>query len=394
MRVGQRHGTGVRVAATWLAAVWAAGCEADYGLVTPGNAPCEVGWSELVITEFLSNPFGPDAGGEWFEVVNLSGRPLALAGLTLIVGSPARPRTHRVLEALDPGLAPGAHLAIGNGVQGDATAGYAWPQMNLPNTGGAIEIRCGGEVIDRVDYGGETVPPPAEGRSMQLSASVLEDPLSIPVEANDTPDSWCPVEARLLPYDATGNHGTPGANNAHCPIAGACRDGDEIRMTRTPGPGDAAFSEVLADTPGTDDPMAEWVEIRVHRAFDLAGLVLEHTTATGTRTFAVPMDVCQPLPAGALAVLGAGDDPTRNGGVDPMVAAFPGGLTLYNGAATLVLRTGDGTEIARADHPTARTGVSVGFDPERQVWCAQRREGLFQGIGTPGHDNDACGVDE
>lgn len=392
-RAGRRLPPARRVAAACLAILWTAGCGPDPGIDPAGTTRCDVGWGELAITEILSNPIGPDAGAEWFEIVNLSGRHLALNGLTLEVGSPVRPRTHRILEALDPGLAPNAHLTIGNGVHGEPTAGYAWPQMNLPNAGGAIAIRCDDTVVDRVEYGLDGVPVPAEGRSVQLSASVLDDPLSIPGEANDAGDAWCPVADETAPYDAAGNRGTPGTANPRCPIPGTCRDGDDVRPARTPGPGDATFSEVYADTPGADDPLAEWVEIRVHRAFDLAGLVLEHATATGRRTFPIPEMDCNSLAAGSLAVLGASDDPSRNGGVEGMFVVFPAGLTLYNGDASLVLRTGNGTEISRSAHPGARTGVSIGFDTDRQTWCAQRQEGRFQGVGTPGRENDACGED-
>lgn len=375
-----------------VAATLPAACEV--GDAPPGGAaaPCDVGWGELAITEILADPAGPDAGAEWFELVNVSGRRLALSGLTLRVGSAARPRTHEVLAELDPGLEPGAYLAIGNGTLGDPTAGYAWPAMTLANGGGTIEVRCGDLVVDRVAYGPGALDTPPEGRSIQLSATVMDDPSVVPAEANDLPDAWCETTRTAPPHDVAGNRGTPGAPNAACPRPGWCRDADGMRPARAPGPGDAILTEVFADTPGVDDPMAEWVEIRALAGFDLSGLVLEHATAGGTRTFAIATVDCLPVSAGGWHALGATADPSRNGGVDGMRAAFPEGLNLYNGPATLTLRDAAGTPIARAAHPGARPGIAVGADPaDGETWCFQRTTGRFDGTGTPGGPNDPCG---
>lgn len=362
-------------------------CEAPTADAPPTHTNCAVAWGELVITELMANPAGPDAGAEWFEIANASDRTVGLGGLGLTAGSAARPRSHRILEDVAPVLAPGAHLAIGNAPLGTVTAGYAWPEMTLPNTGGFIEIHCADQAVDAVVFGPEGIPLPPEGRAVQRCGAARTNP-SGPMHP-DAP--WCPADAGSTPYDALGNRGTPGAPNVPCPLQGHCLDGDTARPIRTPAPGDAAFWEIYPDLPGADDPWAEWVEIRVFRAFDLAGLVLEHATSTGTRTFPIPQSHCLPVDGDSIQVLGGTSDPDRNGGIAGMVAAFPTrGLTLYNSAATLALKTVDGLEIARAAHGAPRAGIAIGLDPSGSTWCDQRSSDHFDGIGTPGLPNDPC----
>lgn len=370
-----------------IVAALGAACEAPTADVLSASASCSVGWGELVITELMTNPVGPDAGAEWFEIANASDRTVGLGGLVLTAGSAARPRSHGILADVAPDLAPGAHLAIGNGPLGTVVSGYVWPEMTLPNTGGFIEIHCADQAVDAVVFGPEGIPLPPEGRTVQRCGTALASPPG--AQPEDAP--WCAADADLAPYDDQGNRGTPGARNVRCPLRGHCQDEDGIRAIRVPEPGDAAFWEVYPDLPGADDPWAEWVEIRVYRAFDLAGLVLEHATNTGTRTFPIPQSHCLPVDGDSIQVLGGTSDPTRNGGIVAMVAAFPTkGLTLYNSAATLALKTVDGLEIARAAHGAPRAGSAIGLDPDGTTWCDQRSPDHFEGIGTPGLPNDPC----
>src|SRR5439155_17767569 len=111
---------------------------------------------ELVITEVLADPPGPDDGHEWFELYNASGRPLELAGVELVHSKPdgTQPAQHAVIALA---VAAGAYAVLGN-ASPDALPpgvdyGYGEDLGALYDVGGGkLAAACDGAVIDTAGY--------------------------------------------------------------------------------------------------------------------------------------------------------------------------------------------------------------------------------------------------
>jgi hypothetical protein len=175
----------------------------------------EASWraGDLVITELLIDPASvADARGEWFEVHNVSGRPVVLDGLRIE----------------DDGI--DAHvIAAGSGLSvdvdgrvvlaaaasslenGGVAAAYGWETgLSLGNGGDTLRVVVpGGAVIDEVSWGSDFV---MSGVAMAL------DP-SGDAASNDDASAWCPA---VSAWAGLGDLGSPGASNDPC----ATMDGD------------------------------------------------------------------------------------------------------------------------------------------------------------------------
>lgn len=421
-------GRSAKVAVAWslaaAAALSAAACESDGG-GGPLAPTCALGPGDLLITEVMARPSTGTPRVEWFEVYNPTDRRLALTGVTLEAGTVSRPKTHRIPAALDPGLEPGAYLAIGSGTLGDGITGYAWTQMELADAGAFLTVRCGDTVVDRVTYGHDADGNPAPGPgdpelavSWQFSARAIPSGGPADPSINEAPEQWC-LASPDDRYGPRNDTGTPGAPNRECVLPGECRDGDGYRVAAAPAPGDLVITEVYANPPGSDDKAKEWFEVRALRDVDLNGLVAFHDNGN-TRAAKGTVDSldCVRLASGAYGILAGSGDAASNGGLPPVLYAFPEGLSLYNnlsGEATvaglaLSLEAPDGTVVATAVHPEAPGDVkqpdgsslpasselSAAFadDPDGAGdpahWCTASATGLFQGLGTPGAPNEAC----
>jgi hypothetical protein len=374
----------------------------DAGTTVAPPVPCDLGPGDLRITEVMARPKPADPRIEWFELHNAGGRPLALAGVVLEAGSPTRPRTHRIPPLLDPGLAPGATLVVGNGSLDDGITAYAWPQMLLADDGATIAIRCQEVVVDRMSWGDAGSGPgrAVEGVSWQRSSRPTAGPV-----ASDGPDPdgsqvpWCLADEDSV-YDVQGDRGTPGGPNRDCPLAGECRDDDAWRALVTPAEGDLVITEVFANPVGADAPGKEWVEVVALRDADLNGLTLVDRRDGHERAYRIESTDCLRVRADDPVVLAGSTDPAANGGLPRVAYAFDGGLTLYNDLGVLGLHAADGVTIATAAPPASVEGASRSLRPDGthapaadsspDDWCAGTREGRFEGLGTPGEPNEPC----
>jgi len=379
----------------------------------PGtSATCDLAPGELLITEVMARPETAALRVEWFAVYTPSGRRLSLAGVVLEVGTATNPRTHRIPALLDPGLDPGAYLAIGNGTLSDGISGYAWPQMSMADTEAIITIRCGEAIVDRVAYGATAAGPGAAvlGASWQLSSRLIPD-AGAPVDpaSNDTPDQWC-APADDAVYDAQGDRGTPGGPNRECILGNECVDGEAVRPLVAPAAGDLVITEVYGNAPGADSPDKEWIEVHALKDVDLAGLLvvnLNGTTADATtptsKSYAVGTDTCVHIAAGTWGLLAGSADPAKNDGLPAVTYAFPADFLLYygsKGSATVSIQDVDGNVIAQAVYPTCKDGVSQQLDAQFGAnapaagdplnWCASTTTGVFGQTGTPGAPNVSC----
>lgn len=392
------------------------------GTTVPGES-CTVAPGELLITEFMAAPTkSPEDGSpdpiEWFEIHNPTSRRLALAGLVLEAGPVTKPRTLKVLEALDPGIEPGAYLVVATGTLDDGFTDVAWPTGTgiLSNTtASTITLRCGEEIVDRVAYGAEVAGPalPRPGQSWQLSSRVLPTSGEAADPAvNDTPDAWC-LPAEDATHGDMGDLGTPGEPNRACDAAGECLDGDVARPAVPPLPGDLVITEVFTNsrsgTTDTDSKLKEWVEVHAIKDVDLVGLSLWHQNGTSPelkpRKFKIEGTNCVRLAGGTWGILAGSGDAAVNGGLPAVLFGFPGGMDLYrgnndDGAATVSIVDADENVLTSAAHPGCPSGVSVSLDAaygsnpdaatEPGNWCESEAAGQFDGLGTPGTPNPSC----
>ena len=158
---------------------------------------------DIIFSELMFNPTGlSDSTAEWFEMYNVSGRPLWLGGCQLSDGSGIT-----ILQAVYAATDDYIVFArdVDPSVNGGVSTEYRF-DFSLNNNGDLLELRCGDIVIDDVSYGSGF--PSAEGVSLNL------DPESYDAAANDSAESWClSTEAYLADPE---NFGTPGIANSAC----------------------------------------------------------------------------------------------------------------------------------------------------------------------------------
>ena len=152
---------------------------------------------DLVITELMPDPEGPDAGAEWFEI--LSTARLSLVGCQIESESPiGRAEVHPIPALF---VEPGELVAFASGSSPGFPQSYVYDQIELANAFDTLSLSCGGRLIDAVSYTG-----PRSGFARQL------DPKA-DAQTNDDERSWCDAIAVYAP----GQSGTPGAANSPCP---------------------------------------------------------------------------------------------------------------------------------------------------------------------------------
>jgi hypothetical protein len=170
---------------------------------------------DLLITEIMFAPWGPEPQSEWFEIYNTSGDPKLLSGLTIQDGYP---RTHAI--AADPPVVVPSQayvvlvrdraVAVANVVP-DAAIVYEYGAGLPPGQGielendasGALSLWNGSTLLADVPYGPWGLT--SYGQSIELDA--------LEFVGSDDVASWCLAEN---PWAAGSDDGTPGADN-DCP---------------------------------------------------------------------------------------------------------------------------------------------------------------------------------
>lgn len=417
-------------------------CEFDELRTACGDLVCSAGVcvnapqvGDLVITEFLADPSGPDAGFEWFEIWNATDRTIDLSGVTV--------RDNGSDDFVVPAglsVAPGAYFVFAEqetSVPG--RVGFAYdsvaPSFALANSDDEIILEFEGNVIDRVIYG------PGFPRTQGVSTN-LDDAFQT-AALNETGAAWCGGAGS---YGVDPNVGTPGAANIDCdppdpcegvlcedPPAATCLDavtlatyasagvcaagvcsyaqtttdctelggcvGTGCAITpRTPAAGELVITEIMADLAGSDTGL-EWLELRnVSGAF----LTLQGVELSDNGSDRVTIDAALILEDGESVVLAASD-----AAVPGRVAWTWGGrYTLANTEDAVVLTAG-GVEIDRVAYSVAGGwplvgGASMALDSAAiagdnavaSAWCVGvGTYGVGANTGTPGDPNPACPID-
>ena len=288
--------------AVLAAALWAAsgmsgcGALADEASQADAKEACDPSRVDLIITELMPNPTGPDPGHEWLEIYNRGTEPLCLNGAVLHVGPPWAPKARplRNIGCLPPQslwlLGDGAHRpgdTLGAGAA--AAPHYRYGALVMPNDMGAVAISCAGQVLDAVEYGPDAeAPVPKAGRALARVPMAPGAP-------------FCSVTG---PADARGDVGSPGLENPGC---STCQDGDgALRARRPPPPGalEVAHYRALAPDPNGGGPWAELTLVAQGAPFDLAGLRLEALSkGRRPRSWQVPEGPCHAVAPGGTEVL-------------------------------------------------------------------------------------------
>jgi hypothetical protein len=368
----------------------AAGCAAR---LAPGD---------LVITEVFADfqaaggEPGTDAGKEWFEIYNASGRAIDLSGLVIAHSrlDGARPGSH----VIDRGqIAAGQYFTLGSAAPDALPAyvdhGYGGELGALFNTeGGALALRCDGQgdgELDRAVY--RDIAP---GHARELSGAQPPD-----YAANDDPAAWCQaIDTEFAP----GNFGTPGAANSPCaalPVAGQCDDGGSLRSIVPPAPGQLVIGEILANPANVDgatDATREWFEVANtgDAAFDLNELEVGRIDAPGSPVRSAP---CISVAPHGTAVFARSADPVANGGLPAVHATFRFALVDRNGDVQI---SRGGAMLDAVRWTSVTSGVASQVDPRRLTptdndapasFCdATAAYGDGTNLGSPGAANPVC----
>jgi hypothetical protein len=166
---------------------------------------------DVIVTEIHIQPmFVPDAGAQWFEIVNTSSTQIELEGMVVITwsGNFAVLGSHQLL--------PGEHFVFGRtsdlGHNGGVPVDYEWRGEFYaldPMEDEIVLASPSGRPIDRVYYvldGGSPLYSP--GYSISLS------PAAYDYFQNDFfPGPWCLAVDEYYPG---GDHGSPGELNPPC----------------------------------------------------------------------------------------------------------------------------------------------------------------------------------
>jgi hypothetical protein len=169
------------------------------------NPPRVPSVGDVVITEFMADPTGPDATQDWIELTNVAGDRLSLGGCAVGHNQPDSSALPANLTISPHGIvlvARSADRAVNGGLPNvDALFSF-----NLLDTA-YVTLTCGGVLVDRTATlpGANTHFP---GRAMQLK---IDAPTT--ATANDVVANWCDAQAT---YGAAGNWGTPGRSNTTC----------------------------------------------------------------------------------------------------------------------------------------------------------------------------------
>ena len=316
----------------------------------------------VLISEIMADPNAvEDELGEWIELANRTDSPIDLHQWRL---RNASDRLIHINGSLI--IPPHGYILLARHANpkrnGGIVPAFTYQGFSLANALEEVQLLDpNGQVMDRVAWGGETLPAAPTGASWER---VALDPAA----------GW--VVAALPWPGSAGDYGSPGA--AYTPP----------HPTPTPPPDTPPrlyLSELMIDPVAAADETGEWIELFNQEAvaIHLAGWLL----ADDDHDEVVLGDLW--IEPGAYLVVGRSSDATQNGGV--VVQGVYSGLQLANEADELRLVTPWGVEVDRVtwgpDGPTPRAGASLertAFEGGQWVAAHAAWPGSAGDLGTPG----------
>lgn len=172
---------------------------------------------DLIVTEIFVNPYAvADNFGEWFEVMNTSGRSVYLNGLVIQSGA----GEHHQIDSSDALiLESGDYAVVGinsdKSANGNVALDYEYTDIVLSNEEDEVSIwvfdeTSSGNVssqIDRVVWDDGKTFPDLAGASMTLESLFLDE------SDNDAGENWCIADD---PWALGSDSGSPGMENPPC----------------------------------------------------------------------------------------------------------------------------------------------------------------------------------
>jgi hypothetical protein len=380
--MGAIYGTGMAVRGLTLVvlAAGASGCMSE----VEGASPCDgLVDGDVVITEVMANPRGPDLGHEWIELYNPGQLPISLRGLR-IEASRADGTSARSYALDDRELAPGQWLVLGDSRSDELPPhldiSYGAALGALRNSDGRVALHCGETQVDAMAY-----ERTRDGRALVLDGSLH------PALARLVPTRWC--HAAQSEYEP-GNFGTPGDANEACegsapghPVPGpdACQDDGMLRPRIVPEAGDLRISEVMANTSQVSDAVGEWFEVMATRDVDLGGLEVGIDPVAGPRHTLDP-SACLRAEAGAHVLFARSADGAANGGLPPVDHVFRF-FQVNSHGQLLIGHGGEVLDEVAWERTTAGTAQQRDDDG---AWCDATLPYGDGDLGTPGLPNPSC----
>ena len=320
---------------------------------------------DLTITEVMPNPDGDDGMKEWIEL--RASRAVDLHGLR--VGRTAADAAWEVAGDACVHVDAGGYAVLARSadpaVNGGLPAIAAVVRLSLPNRDASVAIAA------------------ADGSALDLFAwTTVADGVSI--ERGDDPEARCQATAVY----GDGGRGTPGGDND----CGRCRDGDgpgaPWRPIRTPGPGDLAITEWIANPDGVPSDGGEYFELQARAAVDLNGV------AVGRRLdrLEAPLasERCVAIAAGGRALYAHSRVAAENGGLPAVDGTFA--FSLVQSQGSIVVAAG-GAAVAEIAYPSS-TATRATIVDDRGATCAIAAEPMYRyngtDHGTPRAANPVC----
>jgi hypothetical protein len=326
---------------------------------------------DLVITEFVANPVGDDAPGEWFEVLAKTGGDLN----GLWIGKLGADYADEIVSETCIQVAANDYLVFAHdadpAVNGNLPQVDALFDLALNNSSSGLRIGYGATPETVVLADEITWTTTMEGISNSYGGT-------LDVVANDDLLGWCP-----------GEPSTPGEANPSCGAGppGMCTDPDDnvLRMIVAPSLGDLQLTEVMPNPDAATDALGEWFEIHTEVAFDLNGLEFGKN---GVVEYTIEDPMCIEVSADAWLAFAVVEDAVSNCGVDPVTWVYED-LSLVNSNGNLFVSHA-GTLLDEFSWPTSPTGATLSRDLAADVWCTALTPYGCGDRGTPAQPNPAC----
>lgn len=332
---------------------------------------------DLVFSELFADAPGEDGNQEWFEVrVVASDAAISLSGVGIVTSKGAAPIL-TIPEKFCLAASPSDWLLFARSgdiaVNGNIVPDYVYgSKLTLKNTSGYLALVLGTTVLAETTW--DKAPA---GRSSQYD---FDD------------SSWCESN---VPFGSNGGFGSPGEPNFSCSIATCILDGQPVEAL-SPQPGDVRFNELLANTPGSEEADAEWIELLVTgaSAVDLNGLELWKSGADKAAHIIQPADAaCLRFQPGDIVLLARSNNPAANG-IDPEKVDYLYASLSLNNEDTLSLKLGT-TVIDELTYDASQDGASLARDSSGS-WCVGTKPNPIGAdktmLGTPGDPNTPCGA--
>ncbi|GEM_PF-642753 len=332
---------------------------------------------DLVISEILADPPGEDGVQEWFEVrVLATDAAISLAGVSISTTKGAEPvltiPDNYCLAALPSQwfvFGRSADLEANGGVTPDYVYGS---KITLKNSAGYLGLFLGQTLLTEASW--ESAPV---GKSLQY----------------DSDDgSWCESS---VPFGTKGGMGSPGEPNYSCTQVSCMLEGVAVEAL-APAAGEIRFNELLANTPGSEQADAEWIELVVEgtREVDINGLELwKADGAKASHIVTAPDARCLRFAPGDIILLARSAETAENGIPSDKIDYIYSSLTLNNSDSLLIKHKN--AIIDELTYAADKDGVALARDSSTGSWCDATSPLVFgdkTAYGTPGEPNTPCGA--